>query len=389
VLAEQDVRGRSVCARCVMDTSDPEISFDAHGVCNHCRSYSELADRELRRDPGELEGLVREIRQAGTGKEYDCVIGVSGGVDSTYVAYEVKRLGLRPLAVHLDNGWDSELAIHNIEQALSTLGIDLVTRVLEWDEFRGLQVAFLRASVPDAEIPTDHAIMATLYQEASRRGIRYVLSGDNFATEAILPRRWTYGVHDWRYIKQIHRRFAGKSLSSFPHVSRLRLDYLSRVRRIRVVGLLDYFPYVKSDAMELLQRELGWRPYGGKHYESIYTRFFQGYILPTKFGIDKRKAHLSTLICAGQMTREEALRSLEENEYLAGRAAEDRVYAVKKLGLTDAEFDEIMCAPAKTYEDYPNHQNQPVWRILRSLKRRLIGRGSSGEPTARELARRR
>ncbi len=381
MVAGQEARGRTVCTRCVMDTSDPEISFDEHGVCNHCRRYVELAAGELRREPSELDGLVREIKQAGATREYDCVIGISGGVDSTYVAYEVKRLGLRPLAVHLDNGWDSELAINNIEQALGTLGIDLVTRVLEWDEFRQLQIAFLKASVPDGEIPTDHAILATLYEEASRRGIRYVLSGDNFATEAILPRRWTYGVHDWRYIEQIHRRFAGSPLSSFPHVSRLRLDFFSRVRRIRVVGLLDYLPYVKSDAMELLQRELGWRPYGGKHYESIYTRFFQGYILPVKFGIDKRKAHLSTLICAGQMTRDEALRSLEENEYLTGQAAEDRVYVVKKLDLTDAEFDEIMRTPLRTYEDYPSHQNQPVYRALRRMKRRLLGRNPVQEST--------
>lgn len=374
MVAEHEALARTVCTRCVMDTSDPEITFDEHGVCNHCRRYAELAAREVRREPGELERFVREIKQAGARKEYDCVIGVSGGVDSTFVAHEVKRLGLRPLAVHLDNGWDSELAINNIEQALGTLGIDLVTRVLEWDEFRQLQIAFLKASVPDAEIPTDHAIMATLYQEASRRGIRYILSGDNFATEAILPRRWTYGVHDWRYIEQIHRRFAGTPLSSFPHVSRLRLDYFSRMRRIRVVGLLDYLPYVKSDAMELLQRELGWRPYGGKHYESIYTRFFQGYILPVKFDIDKRKAHLSTLICAGQMTRDEALRSLEENEYLARQAEEDRVYVVKKLDLTEAEFEEIMQAPARSYLDYPNHLNQPVYRVLRRIKRRILGR---------------
>jgi N-acetyl sugar amidotransferase len=381
VAAEQDARSRTVCTRCVMDTSDPEISFDEDGVCNHCRTFAELAARELHRDPNELDALVREIKQAGSGKDYDCVIGVSGGVDSTYVAHEVKRLGLRPLAVHLDNGWDSELAIHNIQQALSTLGIELVTRVLDWDEFRRLQVSFLRASVPDGEIPTDHAILATLNEEASRRGIRYIGSGVNFATEAILPRRWTYGVHDWRYIKHIHRRSGGGSLSDYPHASRLRLDYFSRVRKIRMVALLDYVPYVKSDAMELLQRELGWRPYEGKHYESIYTRFFQGYILPVKFGIDKRKAHLSTLICAGQMTRAEAVRSLEENEYLVGQAAEDRVYVVKKLGLTDAEFDEIMRAPTKTYEDYPNHQNQPVYRVLRRAKRRLLGRGPAQRST--------
>lgn len=375
MLAEQDALSRTVCARCVMDTSDPEISFDEHGVCNHCRAFAEVADRELRRDSSELDALVREIKQAGDGKEYDCVIGISGGVDSTFVAYEVKRLGLRPLAVHVDNGWDSELAVHNIEQALRSLDIDLVTRVLDWDEFRQLQVAFLEASVPDAEIPTDHAILAVLHEEASKRGIRYVLSGMNVATEAILPRRWTYGVADWRYIKEIHRRFAGTPLSTFPHASRLRLDWFSRVRKIRVVALLDYVPYVKSDAVELLQRELGWRPYGGKHYESIYTRFFQGYILPVKFGIDKRKAHLSTLINAGQMTRDEAVRSLEENEYLEGpQSAEDRVYVVKKLGLTDEEFEQIMQAPPKSYVDYKNHLNQPVYRAFRRVKRLLLGR---------------
>lgn len=371
-----------ICSRCVMDTSDPEISFDEHGVCNHCRRYADAAAHELRRDPGELEAVVREIEQAGARKDYDCVIGVSGGVDSTYVAHEVKRLGLRPLAVHLDNGWDSELAIHNIEQALKALDIDLVTRVLDWDEFRRLQVSFLRASVPDAEIPTDHAILAALYDEAARRGIRYILSGDNFATEAVLPRRWTYGVHDWRYIKHVHRRFAGESPASFPHVSRLRLAYLSRLRGIRMIKLLDYLPYVKRDAIELLERELGWRPYGGKHYESIYTRFFQGYILPVKFGIDKRKAHLSTLINAGQTTREEALRELEQSDYLAEQAAEDRVYVVKKLGLTEAEFDEIMRAPARTYEDYPNHLNQPVYRALRAVKRRLLGHVGTGGPAS-------
>lgn len=369
---------RRTCTRCVMDTSDAEISFDEHGVCNHCRRYDALAAEELDRGPAELDGLVREIKRAGARKDYDCVIGVSGGVDSTYVAYEVKRLGLRPLAVHLDNGWDSELAIHNIEQALRTLKIDLVTRVLDWDEFRRLQVSFLRASVPDAEIPTDHAIMATLNEEAARRRIRYVISGVNVATEAILPSRWTYGVHDWRYIRNIHRQFDGSSLSTFPHASRMRLSYFSRIRRIHFVALLDYLHYVKSDAMELLERELGWRPYGGKHYESIYTRFFQGYILPTKFGIDKRKAHLSTLICARQLTREDALRELDENEYLSsGQAAEDRTYVVKKLGLTDAQFDEIIGAPARSFVDYPNHLNQPVYRVLRRVKRALVRRPSA------------
>jgi N-acetyl sugar amidotransferase len=339
-----------------MDTSDPEIEFDAEGRCNHCRSFpakrAKVGDTSTRAQ--RLAEIISAIQSAGEGKPYDCLIGVSGGVDSTYVAYLVKQLGLRPLAIHLDNGWDSELAVSNIQKVLERLGIDLVTRVLDWDEFRELQLSFLRASVTDAEIPTDHAIGAALFETAVEHRIKYIISGANVETEAILPTSWTYGVWDWRYIKSVHRQFGRRRLRDYPHYSLTRMLYLTGVRGIKAVQILNYVPYVKNEVMRLLQEDLGWKYYGGKHYESIYTRFFQGYILPRKFNIDKRRAHLSTLICAGQMTREDALTTLEQDMYGEACAEEDREYVVKKLGLSAGEFDAIMALPRRSYRDYPN-----------------------------------
>ncbi len=349
-----------VCTRCIMDTTDPEIEFDPHGVCSHCRHYQALAQRHLRQGPDgerELARLAEEIRRQGRGADYDCVMGVSGGVDSTFVAYTAKRLGLRPLAVHMDNGWDSELAVANIERVLKRLNIDLYTHVLDWEEFRDLQLTFLKASVPDAEIPTDHAIGAVIYATAARRGISYILSGSNVATEGILPSSWTYGISDWRYIKSVHRQFGTVPLRYFPHYRWIDLYYYTGVKKIKTVRPLNYLPYVKRDVMRVLEDKLGWKYYGGKHYESIYTRFFQGYILPRKFDIDKRKAHLSTLICSGQMTRDAALQEMKENQYIDRLQQEDREYVIKKLGVTEEEFEHIMALPAKTHRDYPNSEH--------------------------------
>ncbi len=349
-------RPYQICTFCVMDTSDCEIEFDADGRCNHCRSFpakrEKLGDATAR--ASQLKELVSAIRTAGKNKPYDCVIGVSGGVDSTYVAYLVKQLGLRPLAIHLDNGWDSELAVSNIQKVLERLKIDLVTRVLDWDEFRELQLSFLRASVSDAEVPTDHAIGAALFEAAVAHDIAYVISGANVETEAILPTSWTYGVWDWRYIKNVHRQFSRRRLRDYPHYSLPRMLYLTGMRGIKAVQILNYVPYVKDDVMRVLQADLGWKYYGGKHYESIYTRFFQGYILPRKFNIDKRRAHLSTLICAGQMTRDEASVALERDVYGDGCAQEDLEYVVKKLGLSAREFETIMALPRRSYREYPN-----------------------------------
>ena len=345
-----------ICTRCVMDTTDPDIVFDENGVCNHCHNQERMV-REfvISGEAGlsHLEQISEKIRHEGKGKTYDCVIGVSGGVDSTYVAYKAKELGLHPLAVHLDNGWDSELAVKNIEQTLKLLGIDLYTDVLNWEEFKDLQVAFLRASTPDSEIPTDHAIWGTLGNMADKVGVKYIISGFNVRTETHLPSAWSQGHYDWKYIRSVHRMFGKVPLKSFPHQDLLTI-YKRRVTQ-RKVDILNYLDYSKEDAMKLLQEKLGWKYYGGKHYESIYTRFYQGYILPVKFGFDKRRVHLSSLVCSGQMTREQALMELEKPTYSPAMQEEDREYVIKKLGLSDESFEAIMNAPKKSYWDYPSY----------------------------------
>jgi N-acetyl sugar amidotransferase len=339
-----------------MDTSDPDIVFDDRGECLHCKAYDEaVRTRVCTGEAGrrELLRLVENIRQAGRGKDYDCVIGVSGGVDSTYVAYKVKELGLRPLAVHLDNGWDSELAVKNIEQTLNRLKIDLHTHVIDWEEFRDLQLAFLKASTPDSEIPTDHAIVALMRQMTAKLGLTYVIFGCNVRSESHLPSAWSQGHWDWRYIKSVHRRFGTVPLHTFPHTG-LITHYRYRTSQ-QWIDVLNYVDYVKEQAKVLLIRELGWRDYGGKHFESIYTRFYQGYILPKKFGYDKRRTHLSSLICSGEMTRLQALEVLENEPYPADQQLADREYVIKKLGITSEAFDEIMRLPAKSYWDYPSY----------------------------------
>ena len=367
------------CTYCVMDTTDPEIRFDEAGRCNHCRSYEQRAAEQLLTGADReraLERIVGEIRRAGRGKEYDCIIGVSGGVDSTYTAYVLAKLGLRPLAVHLDNGWNSEQAVRNIERALAALKIDLFTEVLDWREFRDLQIAFLRASTPDGEIPTDHAIAALLYREAARRGVRYIVDGRNLTTEGILAPSWSQGHGDWKYIRGVQSRFGTRRLRTFPHFGILELAYYTMVRRLKTVSVLNYVPYVKADVMRVIEQELGWEYYGGKHYESVYTRFFQGYILPQKFGIDKRKAHLSTLICSGQITREQALAELTAPVYPPGLLDQDRRFVVKKLELSEEEFAAIMALPPRSFWDYPSYRKHPVFRSRRllTLYRRLKSR---------------
>jgi hypothetical protein len=267
--------------------------------------------------------------------------------------------------VHLDNGWDSELAVANIENVLKSLGIDLYTHVINWEEFKDLQLAFLKASTPDSEIPTDHAIVSVLYQVALREGVRYVVAGGNYSTESIMPRTWSQGHGDWRYIKAVHRRFGNISLRTYPHRTLAQDIYYRFVRRIRWVSILDYVDYVKKDAMVTLVREAGWRDYGGKHFESIYTRFYQAHILPAKFGYDKRKAHLSGLIMSGQTTRAQALAELAKPLYDPERLRQDREYVINKFGLAPGEFDRIMALPPRRFEDYPSYEKTWHFRLLR------------------------
>jgi len=339
-----------------MDTTDPDIRFDEGGVCSHCHAYDGMVRKNtLSGEQGKryLCEMVEKIHQTGKGKQYDCIIGVSGGVDSSYVALKVKDLGLRPLAVHLDNGWDSELAVKNIENLLRMLKIDLYTHVIDWEEFKDLQLAFLKASTPDIEIPSDHAIISILFKMADKVGVQYVISGMNIRTETHIPPAWSQGHMDWRYIKSVHARFGHLKLKTYPHLS-----ILDRHRYILTkvwFDILNYLDYNKTDAKRILQDEFCWKDYGGKHYESIYTRFYQGCILPKKFGYDKRKSHFSSLICSGEMTREEALEELKNEPYPAELQKSDKDYFLKKFHLSEAEFDQMMTLPGKSYWDYPSY----------------------------------
>ena len=338
-----------------MDTTDPDIVFDARGVCNHCHRFDAVAAKRLiplKQRPARLAAMVEAIKRGGRGKDYDCVIGVSGGVDSTYVAWLTHEIGLRPLAVHFDNGWNSELAVANIEKTLKTLNIDLSTYVVDWPEFRDLQLSFLKASTPDGEVPTDHAIVALLYRTAAKHGLKHILLGVNVNSEAVMPLKWGYGYADFRYIAAVQKQFGKMPLKTFPHYSLSQLFGYMYLRQIELVPILDYVDYQKVEAMKKIQDGLGWVYYGGKHYESIYTRFFQAYLLPRKFDIDKRKAHMSSLIYSGQMTREQALAAMHEPVYPEHLLLQDRDYTIKKLGLTADSFAAIMAAPRKTFADY-------------------------------------
>lgn len=345
------------CVKCVMDTSDSEITFDDDGICNHCKSYKDRLNSRLynqeERDE-KLSSLVNEIKCNSLNNEYDCIIGVSGGVDSTYVAYLTKKLGLKPLAIHFDNGWNSELAVSNIEKVLKKLEIDLLTYVIDWEEFRDLQKSFLYASTPDGEIPTDHAINALLFREASKRNIKYIINGMNFATESISVKSWAYGHSDWTYIKDVHRKYGRVKLKNYPFFNLFLLFYWTFIKKIKVISILNYIDYNKKQVMEIIQNELDWVYYGGKHYESVYTRFFQGYILPKKFGIDKRKGHLSDLIYSGQITKEDALDELEKDIYPSNLFNDDFIFVKKKFLLSDKEFDQIINTPVKSYKEFKN-----------------------------------
>lgn len=371
-----------ICNNCVMDTSDPEISFDEKGICNYCRGY-EAKKKEFVPSAEEkakhLQEMVDFCKRKGKGKKHDCIIGVSGGVDSTYVAYKVKELGLRPLAVHLDNGWDAELAVSNIHTVLKNLDIELYTYVLDWEEFRSLQLAFLRASTPDSEIPTDHAINAIIKDFATKEDVPLIM-GTNYSSESILPRTWSQGHMDWAYIKKVNKLFGQYKLKDFPHYSVYKRIYWNRVKMLKMYSILDYIEYDKEKAKKFLIEKLGWRDYGGKHHESIYTKFFQAYILPTKFGYDKRRAHLTSMILAGQITREESLKELEKPLYDEKELQEHLIYVPKKLGISKEEFEKIMNTPPRKYEEFSPRLPKMIYKLenkvfdfLISIKKKVLG----------------
>lgn len=350
------------CVRCVMDTTDPDIAFDAEGICSHCRSYdanyrSTVESAMNGGRLGELDKLVKVIQEAGRGHDYDCVIGVSGGVDSTYVLLKAVELGLRPLAAHFDSGWNSELAVHNIECATSRLGVDLKTDVVNWTEMRDLQLSFFKAGVANCDIPTDHAFPAVALKNATEYGVKFVLSGSNLATESVLPTAWGHRAADKRYLMAIQRAHGTVKLETYPTLGLLRKEIWYRyLRRVRTVKPLNYLPYDKSAAKQEISDKLGWRDYGGKHYESIFTRFFQGHYLPRRFAFDKRLAHYSSLILSGQMTRDEALHNIEtQPPYDADLQRADLKFIAKKLGISVGEFEALIDSPVASIRRYPTN----------------------------------
>lgn len=329
-----------------MDTSDKDIVFDTHGVCNHCYHFDTQLPRfalSEAQSKARLQALVSEVKNNQGSKKYDSIVGLSGGIDSSYVALLAKQQGLNPLVVHFDNGWNSEIAVSNIHKIVEKLGFDLYTYVIDWEEFRDIQRAFIRASVVDIEMVSDHAIFASMFNIAREHGIKYVLSGTNFCTEHTMPRSWYWRKQDLTNLRDIHAKFGEVKLKSYPMLGTLRFQAARKMGwGQRYIEMLNVIPYRRVEVLETLKQEFDWRYYGGKHYESTFTKFYQAYVLPEKFGIDKRRAHYSDLIHNGEMTRGEALELLAKPPYDPNELQSDRAYVLKKLGFSQAEFDQIM-----------------------------------------------
>lgn len=370
-----------MCVRCVMDTTDPEITFDQNGVCNHCNDFDEQRNKVwFPNDEGrrKLAIIVERIKKEGLGKKYDCIMGLSGGVDSSFMAYQVSKLGLRPLVIHVDAGWNTELAVQNIEGICRRLGFDLYTHVIDWSEVRDLQLAFLKSGVANQDVPQDHVFFAAIYHFAVKNRARYVLLGSNFATESVLPRSWGYNPMDLRHLRSIHTRFGERKLRSYPTITFFQqYIYYRYIRSMTIIRPLNYMPYNKTEAKKILADELGWRDYGYKHGESGFTKFFQGYLLPTRFGYDKRRAHLSSLILSDQVTRVEALKELEKPPYDESTLRRDICFVAKKLGISESEFQNLLSLPIKTYLDYKHNQRlfqiaKKVRKVIQSIRYRGV-----------------
>jgi len=346
-----------------MDTTDEIISFDENGVCDHCHDfYQSLRPRWHTDENGrkELDEIVNTIKAKGKNKEFDCLLGLSGGVDSSYLLhYAVKELALRPLVFHVDGGWNSELAVHNINVLIDKLGLNLYTEVINWEEMKDFQLAFFKSGVPHIDIPQDHAFIATLYHFADKYHIKYILNGGNFSTECVqYPMKYYYYGTDMRQINDIRKKFCTNSMETYPFSSIYRHKiYLKYFKGVNVVKPLNYIPYIKEKAIKFLQDEYSWKPYPQKHFESRFTKFFEGYWLPERFGFDPRRVQYSSLILTGQMTREYALERLSKPAYDPETINEEFNYIATKLGITSEDLSRYFNMPKKYYWDYKNQQN--------------------------------
>jgi len=375
-------RGKTVykvCSRCVMDETDANIKFDEHGVCNHCHRFDEVQSLQLFSGVDgktRLQNIVDKIKKEGAGKEYDCIIGLSGGVDSSYLAVKIKDFGLRPLVVHVDAGWNSELAVSNIEKIIKHCGYDLHTHVMNWEEMRDLQLSYMKAAVANQDVPQDHAFFSSMYHFAVKNDIKYILSGGNLATEAVFPDSWHGSAMDAINLKDIHRTYGSKPLRDYKTISFFEYYFwYPFAKGMRTVRPLNFMEYDKREAEKYLQETVGYRSYARKHGESIFTKLFQNYYLPTKFGYDKRKLHYSSMILSGQMSREEAVVKLAEPLYAADELENDIDYFCKKMRVNRQQFDELMQAPIHDYSDFKSWDKlQGVAKKSQVFLQKLLGR---------------
>ena len=363
----------STCSNCILDIKDdPSIIFNEMGVCNHCLIYLDNIKKYYKGNEFELKSfnkIIQEVKKEGEKSKYDVLIGLSGGVDSTFVAYLCWVNNIKALAVHLDNGWNSELSVVNIRNILNTTGFDLYTYVINWQEFRDLQRSYFKANVVDIEALTDHSISTVLHDIAKKYNIKYIFEGSSITTEGRLPESWVHNKSDSINIKDIHKKFGELQMKTYP-LTNIWTKYLSKTK-IQSVSILDYYPYNKPEAKELITQKFEWRDYGGKHYESVFTRFYQAHILPRKFGIDKRKSHFSTLVCSGQISRNEALEEMNNPVYLDPNLEKsDYNFVLKKLGFTPEEFENYILTPPKSHLDYKSINH--ILSVLVKLKRILL-----------------
>lgn len=362
------------CTITVMDNiADSDITFDKNGVCNYYHDYQKLVSKRSYLNNAKVRQTIFQntIKKLKDSKgQYDCLLGISGGVDSTYLAYLLKENGVNALLVHFDNGWNSELAVQNIQNIVEKTGFDLETFVMDWEEFKDLQRAYFKASVLDLEVPTDHMIFGALNEVARKKKIKYLISGNNVVTEWLIPKTWNYPKFDLVNLQNIHQKFGEVKLKKLPSLGVWQNAYYQLVLRIESVTLLDYVDYHKAEVKEIIKKELNWIDYGGKHYESVFTRFYQGYILPQKFGIDKRKAHLSNLILSNQLSREEALKELNLPPIEERLARSDWEYVAKKLGFSEAEFNAVLTQKNVPHSHYGNdrEQRELYFKLMKTIK---------------------
>lgn len=355
-------REYTICSNCVMDTSDSAIVFDEHGVCDHCRDFENHVRpnwHDDERGENELQRMIEAIRTSGKNKEFDCILGLSGGLDSSYMLHVlVKKFSLRPLLFHVDAGWNTDTSRYNIKAMVEKLGLALHTQVINWEDMQDFQLAFFKSGLPMLDVPQDHAFVATLYKFADKHNIKYIINGGNISTECVRnPLEWFYYGTDMWLINDIRRKFCTRPLADYPFSSVFfHKIYLRYIRGVQVIKPLNYFPYTKKDAIDTLANEYGWRNYPQKHFESQLTKFIEGYWLPTRFGYDTRKVQYSSLILTGQMSRAEALRLLKTPAYDPETIEEEFAAIAEKLEISVDELRSYHEMPLKSYKDYKNQE---------------------------------